>query len=178
MSLQHVVRQRICHLTYDHKANATARGAKKKKSTKAEGSSMDMLMLCLCLCQWWACSKEIMKVSWYLKQNINTEVGKYLEDISICFKELGTRTNKLKTSNDGFTTNEFIHRMEFIHYCHQCCLKPASQKIAGTLHWNPLTLGEIRDDAKLDLYYTNIREDHVPCSPIFTKDICSRSSVN
>ena len=119
-------------------------------------------------------SKAFMKVSNNAKHSTDKKAEKFWDEVCSTFEEFVASANKMNETNVYFCPIETGRDAESIRNCWKRRIQPAVQKFAGIIYNTPPSSGEVRDDARMDLYYGRIREAYSARSHTYPKD-CPKS---
>jgi hypothetical protein len=111
-----------------------------------------------------------MKVSQNAKHSSDKKADTFWDEVYITFEEFVSTANSVNKSNPNFISIEPGREAESIRNCWQRRIQPTVQKFAGIIYTNPLTSGEVKQDALMDLYYARIHEEYSACSHSYPKD--------
>ena len=100
--------------------------------------------------------KAFMKVSNNAKHSTDKKAEKFWDEVYSTFEEFVASANKMNETNVEFCPIETGRGVKLIHNCWQRRIQPAVQKFAGIIYNTPPSSGEVRNDARMDLYYGRI----------------------
>lgn len=116
-------------------------------------------------------AKAFIAVSQNAKQSTDKKTEKFWEKISQQTKELIPTSSKLNEKNLKYEAIKAKRGIEFLHNCWQQHLQPASQILAKITYQNPKNSGEVKDDMKIDLSYSQISEEYSSPAHTYTKSM-------
>ncbi len=115
-----------------------------------------------------------MKVSNNAKHSTDKKAEKIWDEVYSTFEEFVPSANNMNETNVEFSPIKTGHGAESICNCWQRRIQLAVQKFAGIIYNTPPSSGEVRDDARMDLYYGRIQEEYSARSHTYPKD-CPKS---